>query len=186
MHAVYIGELSHAGIKGMKWGERRYRNEDGTLTEEGKKRYAYYKDNNVKKYIRKKNENDEDYNARMKRNEYQYVREQANNDNQLVSQGAGQVQQVTRSSSNIVDDIAMLRKLSKKSTDLSNKTDQELREEVNRMNLERQYRDLTEKAPKGEAYAKAILNTVGDLVGVAGGIAGIVVLINQIKQGRIG
>ena len=31
--------LSHHGIKGMKWGVRRYQNEDGTLTEAGKKRY---------------------------------------------------------------------------------------------------------------------------------------------------
>lgn len=31
--------LQHHGIKGMKWGVRRYQNEDGTLTPEGKKRY---------------------------------------------------------------------------------------------------------------------------------------------------
>ena len=33
-------ELYHWGIKGMKWGVRRYRNEDGTLTDAGKKRYS--------------------------------------------------------------------------------------------------------------------------------------------------
>jgi uncharacterized protein YnzC (UPF0291/DUF896 family) len=33
-------ELYHHGIKGQKWGERRYQNEDGTLTEAGKRRYA--------------------------------------------------------------------------------------------------------------------------------------------------
>lgn len=32
-------ELKHWGIKGMKWGIRRYQNEDGTLTPEGKRRY---------------------------------------------------------------------------------------------------------------------------------------------------
>lgn len=32
--------LQHSGIKGMHWHERRYQNEDGTLTEEGKKRYS--------------------------------------------------------------------------------------------------------------------------------------------------
>ena len=32
--------LGHSGIKGQKWGIRRYQNEDGSLTEEGKKRYG--------------------------------------------------------------------------------------------------------------------------------------------------
>ena len=30
-------ELYHHGILGQKWGVRRYQNEDGSLTEEGKK-----------------------------------------------------------------------------------------------------------------------------------------------------
>ena len=34
-----IKELYHWGIKGQKWGVRRYQNEDGTLTESGKARY---------------------------------------------------------------------------------------------------------------------------------------------------
>ena len=33
--------LIHHGIKGQKWGIRRYQNDDGTLTEAGKKRYGY-------------------------------------------------------------------------------------------------------------------------------------------------
>lgn len=32
--------LMHYGIKGMKWGIRRYQNKDGSLTPAGKKRYA--------------------------------------------------------------------------------------------------------------------------------------------------
>lgn len=32
-------ELYHYGVKGMKWGVRRYLNRDGSLTEAGKKRY---------------------------------------------------------------------------------------------------------------------------------------------------
>ena len=44
MGSTYIlgpnGELYHSGIKGMKWGIRRYQNKDGSLTPEGKKHYA--------------------------------------------------------------------------------------------------------------------------------------------------
>lgn len=36
---AYPDYLVHYGIFGQKWGVRRYQNEDGTLTEEGKERY---------------------------------------------------------------------------------------------------------------------------------------------------
>ena len=37
-------ELYHYGIKGMKWGVRKYQNEDGSLTSAGKSRYATVED----------------------------------------------------------------------------------------------------------------------------------------------
>lgn len=37
MEPIYY--LEHAGVKGMRWGVRRYQNKDGTLTPAGKKRY---------------------------------------------------------------------------------------------------------------------------------------------------
>lgn len=49
MSRYYDDYLEHSGIVGMKWGIRRYQNEDGSLTEEGKIRYGvkagkeYYK-----------------------------------------------------------------------------------------------------------------------------------------------
>lgn len=36
---IFTGSLSHHGIKGQRWGIRRFRNRDGTLKEAGKRRY---------------------------------------------------------------------------------------------------------------------------------------------------
>jgi hypothetical protein len=44
-------DLSHYGIKGQKWGIRRFQNEDGTLTAEGRKRARKeYRDDNSKAF----------------------------------------------------------------------------------------------------------------------------------------
>lgn len=50
---VRDGELYHHGIKGQKWGIRRFENADGSLTEEGKKRYNKSLDKAFKRESRK-------------------------------------------------------------------------------------------------------------------------------------
>ncbi len=46
--------LAHFGVKGMRWGIRRYQNPDGTLTEEGRQRVKnYYRNNRNDKAISK-------------------------------------------------------------------------------------------------------------------------------------
>ena len=89
--------LIHHGIKGQRWGVRRYQNEDGTLTVLGKKRnsgeekgykYKYVDkdknyqhgsgDKNVKRMIGNKNHKVEDL----------YSQEQAARDIQVYSKGA--------------------------------------------------------------------------------------------------
>lgn len=41
----YSDELYHHGIKGQKWGVRRFQNKDGSLTSAGKSRYDEAKKN---------------------------------------------------------------------------------------------------------------------------------------------
>lgn len=48
-YSIHDQSIAHAGIKGMKWGLRRFRNYDGTLTSAGKERYDYYDEKGGKK-----------------------------------------------------------------------------------------------------------------------------------------
>ena len=53
-NTVYSDELQHHGIRGMRWGVRRYQNKDGSLTPAGEKRYNESEKSNNKSSSRKK------------------------------------------------------------------------------------------------------------------------------------
>lgn len=61
---IFTDELYHHGIKGQKWGVRRFRNEDGSLTNAGKERYMYM--NRVKRAAKTKSDIDRLYNTLSK------------------------------------------------------------------------------------------------------------------------
>ncbi len=74
MNYVYQNYLAHYGVKGQKWGVRRYQNEDGTPTETGKKRLTLLQriTHDKKEHIRNK--------ALMENKQRQYVQEQYHKD----------------------------------------------------------------------------------------------------------
>lgn len=96
--------LSHAGVKGMRWGIRRYQNPDGSLTPAGKKRYG--------------SDSHEDYNRA--------------HDKKSVKQ----------------------------------MSDKELRERNNRLQMERQYADLTRKKGVGKKVVNTFITTATTITAV--------------------
>lgn len=66
-----MNELYHHGIKGQKWGVRRYQNADGSLTAAGKKRI--HRDSQIykKKYKRTSDAINDYYADLRKQNDYQ-------------------------------------------------------------------------------------------------------------------
>lgn len=50
--AEYPSYLIHYGVSGQKWGTRRYQNEDGSLTPEGKEHYGYGSERDNRKLLK--------------------------------------------------------------------------------------------------------------------------------------
>lgn len=166
-------ELYHHGIKGMKWGVRRYQNKDGSLTPAGKKRY----DRDIIENNAKKKDNRIVIDGPDAR---RWVKEDISRTKKVVDSTSD----ITRQLKNIESSTRGSSK--KQKLDLSGMSDQELRDRINRANLERQYNDLfaPEQAPKiskGREVASSILDTAGTVLAVGSSALAIALAIKELR-----
>lgn len=158
--------LQHHGVKGMKWGVRRYQNTDGSLTPAGKKRY----DQDVSGLSDKQKK-------RYTTNPDKWVKEDLERSKKVVDEG---VQLTNRlKNTNYVSGKGR----SKTRMDLSKMTDAQMREKINREILERQYNDLfaNSKKSKGREYVSNVLEVAGTVLGITGTSLGIALAIKDLK-----
>ncbi|MCM1578147.1 MAG: hypothetical protein NC078_05030 [Ruminococcus sp.] len=163
---TYNETLYHHGIKGQKWGVRRYQNPDGSLTPAGEKRVQCREMMGKAFTPSIKNGKDKDLISPAEK-----ILKESNN--------------VIDNSSRLVDSISNIksREQSDKSG-VSSMTDEELRSAIARMNLERQYKSLSsEGVAKGKDYVKDTLSIVGSTVGITASVVGIIATIKKLKGG---
>lgn len=139
--------LTHNGIKGQRWGVRRFQNEDGSLTQAGKDRYK------------------------------------------KINSTLGGAKKITDASSKLTDSAKNLSdsigkmSIHSKTKDLSKMSDKDLQDTVRRMNLERQYADLTSnQISRGRANVGAILDGVGATLGIASSAIAIALAVREFKK----
>ena len=162
---AWKAELYHFGIKGMKWGVRRFQNKDGTLTDAGKKRKKIY--DPVNQF------NDS-------RNKYYQAKRQ---DNENLTNIGKEGLNIGKEGLKVYDRFAARKK--EPPADLSSMTDKELQQRINRLNMEQQYRRLTESAdvPKGRQFAEDVLTVGGSALAVTSSALAIALSIKQLRGG---
>lgn len=165
--------IQHHGIRGMKWGVRRYQNKDGSLTAEGKKRY----ERDIADNRSKKKENRIDTSSPDPK---RWVKEDIERGQRLNKAGSTMIREL----SNIEKETRP--RATKKRMDLSKMTDQEMRQRINRELIERQYNDLfgemeEPKISAGRKYVTEILKYAGETLGVTGSALSIALAIKELK-----
>lgn len=168
-YTLVNGELCHAGVKGMKWGVRRYQNADGSLTEAGKRRYARdQRENAGKKKGDKVGQADPD----------RWVREDTERSKRLAESGSHLTNELKRANDNSLRNSRKREKM-----DLSNMTDQEMRNQINRALLERQYNDMfaPQKTSRGKEYASKLLDAAGTALAITGSALGVALAIKELR-----
>lgn len=157
----------------MRWGIRRFQNYDGSYTEAGKARYGRGDSNGIVRGsaggilngIVSNNRRDNGSNSDSNDEERPSKKKKEKNPIEKVTSG------IAKSSSGASRIVQRYSKKKNYKSPASEMSDEELRRVINRMNMERQYDQLTNADTK-EGYDKIrdIIDSVGDVAVTVGGI----------------
>lgn len=167
-YIVYGDQLAHHGIKGQKKGLRRYQNPDGSLTPAGRIRYGVGKK-------RSSSKSDSSVSTDTLKNVQSVIK----SGKELQKAGKAIVNESMKKTAQKNEPRG-----SKFDVDLSTISDKDLQRVVNRMNLERQYKQLKPKQiNKGQKMVDDILNYGGSALSIAGGAVSLALAIKKLKEG---
>lgn len=164
-------ELYHYGVLGMKWGVRRYQNRDGSLTAEGRKRY----NRDIAENLAKKKDSRIDTSSP---DPNRWVREDIERSKRVIDSGSDLIRQAK----SIERDTSP--RSTKKRLNVSNMSDKELRDKINRELLERQYSDIfgeEAKVSRGRRFTRETLEIAGTALAATSSVLGIMLSIKQLK-----
>lgn len=153
--------IAHYGIKGMKWGVRRYQNKDGSLTPAGKERYS---DDDEKR------ESDSlgkifDQNIKIGKDKSPIS---------AAEKISKETEKVIENSTKLSNAISNIRRKKRDTNTVSSLTDDELKTAIERMRLEDTFSELSQKRiDKGKSSVENVLAIAGSVVGIVSSIAGI-------------
>ncbi len=165
--------LAHYGVKGQKWGVRRYQNKDGSLTSKGQARY----DRDKRENAAKKKENRIDLSEPDPK---RWVREDLERSKKTVDATDTLVKEMKK-----IEQATATKPIPKR-MDLSQMSDKEMRERINRELLERQYNQLFAETPsvqisKGREALRTTLEVAGSVLALTSTSLGIALAIKELK-----
>lgn len=167
-------ELTHYGILGMKWGVQRSspQNSSGNSSKEKKKPARDMSDEDLTSSVRRMSL-EKTYNSLSKQNAKSSSVEKAKKVVDATSTVVGQAKNLTKPSGRQTEKL-----------DLSKITDQQLRDRINRTNLEKQYNDMfapPATVSKGKQYASNILEVAGTTLAIGSSALGIALAIKELR-----
>lgn len=170
----YNNQIWHWGVKGMKWGVRRYQNADGSLTDAGKKRY------------------DRDVAANKKKKDNKLSTDALQDSNRWVREDRERAKSVADAGNQMAGNLKTLNDKSMRiqarrtpKMDLSKMTDQEMREQINRAMLEKQYDDMfnPKKVYSGREAVSDTLEIAGSALAITSSALSIALAIQKLREG---